>query len=181
MSSESQVPAGKDGKPSMRSALARLGLPPFTEPASGEEAWRPCFTRAQARRLTEDLCAKAQLRVGEDVERYLAQLFCKLPYVDGDALDVLDKMQDEFLGSLEKDAQDAGSRTSADQVSDKPDAEKDHGRFLNKVMDAGLRRPSASWPSRLPSSRSHLSPLLPLFLPSTDNPYNNRHTIRKTI
>lgn len=177
MSSESQVPSGKDGKPGMRGALARLGLPPFAEPVSADEARRPCFTRAQARRLTEDLCAKAQLRVGEDVERYLAQSFCKLPYVDGDALDVLDAMHDEFLGSLEKDAQDASSRTSADQVSllltlalarkaepgakawvdlqafaderrrigwgpgDKPDAEKDYGRFLNKVMDAGLLRP----------------------------------------
>jgi len=177
--------------------LARLGLPSFAEPAPDGDAPRPCFTRAQAHKLAEDLCAKAQLEVGEDVERYLARLFGTLPYVDGDALDVLDACQDAFLGELEKDAQDAQVRGAHDQVGllltlalarkadptavawldiqafaderkrvgwgpgDKTDAEKDYGRFLNKVMDAGLLRPR---PARIrPDAVMHLQEQFPNF------------------
>ncbi|MGJ7917757.1 AAA family ATPase [Massilia sp. LXY-6] len=171
----------------MRSALARLCLPAGGAFASDEGTQQECFTRTQAHSLTDDLCAKAQLAVGPEVERYLIQLFSQLPYLDGDSLDVLDACQEEFLVTLEKDAQDPAIRNCSDQIgllltlalarraepaaqawvdvqafanerkrinwgaSDKTDAEKDYGRFLDKVMNAGLlrERPARIEPARL--------------------------------
>lgn len=158
---------------------AFLGLPPLAEAGGG--ASDPCsFTRVQAQGLVDDLQAKAQLAVTEDVGRYLIRLFEALPYAHGDALDVIEARQDGFLARLEKDAENPETRGAPDQVGllltlalarradpaavpwldiqafanerkrvrwssgEKTDAEKDYGRFLNKVMDAGLLRPRSA-------------------------------------
>lgn len=176
MHSKSQSGSQAEQKSSVRSALARFGLPVFPDLPREEDADQPRFLPLQAQGLAEDLFARAGLAAGKDIERYLVELFCTLPQVDGDVMEVLDRCQDAFVAKLEKDLDDSRARTCADQVGmlvtlafarkatpgakpwvdveafagerrrlnwgpgEKTDDEKDHARFLNKILDSGVLR-----------------------------------------